>query len=141
MQEPEKITRVAVRAIIRDSTNRVLIIKRGNTKYGNNRWCLPGGKVDFNVTVIENLENEIKEETSLDCLSHRFLFYLDTLPSEDSDMHFVSLVFQCEVSGEIKLNDESKAFAWVAPNEMQKFDFVFDTDRALERFWEEASEQ
>jgi ADP-ribose pyrophosphatase YjhB (NUDIX family) len=136
MNAKEKVTRVAVRAIICDENNRVLIIKRSNTQYGNNKWCLPGGKVDYGVSVPDNLANEIAEETLLRYISSTFLFYLDTLPSPDTDLHYVSLVFKCEVSGEIKLNDESQEFAWIAPEDMKNYSFVFDNDKALEWFWE-----
>jgi mutator protein MutT len=136
MNDQEKVTRVAVRAIICDENNRVLIIKRSNTQYGNNKWCLPGGKVDYGVSVTENIANEIAEETSLRHISSTFLYYLDTLPSPETDLHYVSLVFKCEVSGEIKLNDESQEFAWIAPEDMKNYSFVFDNDKALEWFWE-----
>jgi 8-oxo-dGTP diphosphatase len=135
MSESGKVTRVAVRAIICDEDNRVLIIKRGNTSYGYDKWCLPGGKVDFGVSVLENLAKEIDEETSLQCLESEFLFYLDTLPSPETDLHYVSLVFYCKVSGEVKLNDESLDHTWISKDELDNYEFVFDNDEALRRYW------
>jgi 8-oxo-dGTP diphosphatase len=136
MNAAEKVTRVAVRAIIQDEQKRVLIIKRSNTHYGNNQWCLPGGKVDFGVSVTANLAKEIEEETSLQCLKAEFLTYLDTLPSPESDLHYVSLVFLCEVSGNIKLNEESMGFTWIKKEQINEFTIAFDNDKALKRFWD-----
>ena len=130
-----QMTRVAVRAIICDDNGRVLIIQRGNTRYGHQKWCLPGGKVDFGVSVLDNLAKEIEEETSLKCLTSEFLFYLDTLPSPETDLHYVSLVFRCDVSGEVELNDESLDHAWISKGELDNYEFVFDNDEALRRFW------
>ena len=135
MKEEGKVTRLAVRAIICDENNHVLIIKRRNTRYGNEKWCLPGGKVDFGISVEDNLAKELHEETSLRYLKSEFLGFLDTLPSPESDMHFVSLVFHCEVAGEVILNDESMEFAWIASAEMKDYAFAFDNDKALRRFW------
>lgn len=135
MSEGNKVTRVAVRAIICDDDGRVLIIQRGNTQYGYEKWCLPGGKVDFGVPVSDNLAKEIEEETSLKCLGSEFLFYLDTLPSPETDLHYVSLVFRCDVAGEVGLNDESLDYNWISKGELDNYEFVFDNDEALRRFW------
>jgi len=135
MKPDKEVVRVAVRAVITDDNNRALIIKRGNTHYGNDKWCIPGGKADHGIPVTENLVREIDEETGLNCHAHEFLFYLDTLPSAETDLHFVSLVFYCRVTGELSLNEESSEYAWVSEEDLEKYEFVFDNDKALRRYW------
>jgi 8-oxo-dGTP pyrophosphatase MutT (NUDIX family) len=131
----EKLTRVAVRAIICDDQNRALIIKRSNTSYGDGKWCLPGGKVDYGVSVLQNLANEIREETTLECLEADYICYLDTLPSPETDMHFVSLVFKCKVSGQVILNDESQEYTWISHDQIKDYAITFDNEKALTLYW------
>jgi len=56
---------LAVRAIITDESDRVLILKSVKTKHGNGEWCLPGGNIEYGQTAGEAVVREIKQETSL----------------------------------------------------------------------------
>jgi 8-oxo-dGTP diphosphatase len=125
----------AVRAIIENAQNGVLILKRANTRFGVNSWCLPGGKVDFNETIEAAVIKEIREETGLTCLSSEFLFYHDCLPAPDLPMHFINLYFRCEVKGNIRLNQESSDYHWLTASELSQYDIVFRNDEALKQFW------
>ena len=127
--------RPAVRAIIENNQNRVLILKRANSRYGVDSWCLPGGKVDFNETVEEAVTKEIREETGLNCLSAQFLFYHDCLPTPDLPTHYINLYFKCTVEGDIRLNQESSDYHWLAASELSQYEIVFRNDEALKEFW------
>ena len=111
-----KKPQIAVRAFITNSTGGVLIVQRANTAYGNGLWNLPGGKIDFGETAEESVKKEIFEETSLNCKSAKFLFYMDNLPDETTNLHIVALFFECKCTGDIKTNRESSDFKWINKN-------------------------
>jgi 8-oxo-dGTP pyrophosphatase MutT (NUDIX family) len=124
-----------VRLVVPGPAGRVLLLQRARTAYGEGAWCLPGGKVDYGVTVETTVGRELFEETSLQCLSSRFLFYQDSLPAEPGVMHCLNLYFECQAAGEIRLNEESSDFAWVGKAELRAFQIVFKNDEALARYW------
>ena len=43
---PIEQQRVAIRVILVNEHNEVLLLKRTHTKYGFDKWCLPGGNQD-----------------------------------------------------------------------------------------------
>ncbi|MBN1892975.1 NUDIX hydrolase [bacterium] len=131
----------SVRALIADDQNRILVIRRANTRFGEGRWCLPGGKIDYGETAEQAVIKEISEEMSLRCTSCDFFCYRDGLPSGLSDMHCPTVFFECRTSGKIKLNDESSAFAWISPNELGEFNLLFHHDEVVKAFWEVRSSQ
>ena len=124
----------AVRAIITDGEKRILIIKRANTKFCEGWWNLPGGKIDFNQTAEKAVIREVKEETQLSCTSTKFLFYMDNLPSEKYNTHFLTLFFFCECNGIVDLNRESAEFHWMSSDEMPSFQLAFSHDQAIMKF-------
>jgi 8-oxo-dGTP diphosphatase len=129
-----KKPQIAVRAMITNSERKILILKRANTSYGDGCWNLPGGKIDLGETAEHAIKKELKEEINLDCYSSKFLFYLDNLPNEMTNLHFVTLFFECKCSGEIKLNSESIDYKWIDSGELSNYDFVFENDLAIEKY-------
>jgi len=125
-----------VRLIVTDPDGRALILRRQHTGYGHGQWCLPGGKVDYGVTVEQAVRDELKEETGLDCLEARFLFYQDSLPLEPGKMHCINLYFRCRTAGDLVLNRESSEFAWIGREQLSDYALVFRNDEGLERFWQ-----
>lgn len=126
-----------VRLIIADDRSRVLIVRRRGGRYGPGEWCLPGGKVDYGETVEQAIAKELREETSLQCVAARFLFYQDSLPPTPGKMHCINLYFQCTVSGKVTLNEESSEFTWIGPEALERYGLVFRNDEGLRRYWAE----
>jgi mutator protein MutT len=124
-----------VRLIIVNSSGQVLILRRAHTAYAQGSWCLPGGKVDYGETVEQAVAKELREETSLECKSAQFLFYQDSLPSEPGRMHCINLYFQCSVSGELLMNPESSEWAWIGPEDLDKYEIAFRNDEGLQLYW------
>ena len=134
MNKPKK-PQITVRAIIQNSKDEILIVKRSNASYANGYWNLPGGKIDFGETAEQAICKEIKEETNLDCKSIHFQFYMDNLPNVMTDLHFVTLFFKCICDGDLVLNNESSAYKWIAPNKLDNFQLAFDNDKAITTFF------
>lgn len=125
----------AVRLIVTDDAGRILILRRSNTRHGADLWCLPGGKVDYGDTVDDAVRKELKEETGLDCVEARFLFYQDSLPLTPGTMHCINFYFACRTSGEVALNEESSAFRWIGQEELAATPLAFRNGEGLERYW------
>ena len=130
-----------VRLIVPDEQNRVLILKRRDTSYGEGAWGLPGGKVEYGQTVEEAARQELREETGLECVSLRFLFYHDSLPPEPGKMHCINLYFECRASGTVALNEEASDYAWISPDDLERYTIVFRNDEALRTYWRQRVER
>ena len=126
----------AVRLVIPNAEGKVLILRRARAEHAEGRWCLPGGKVEYDETVEGAVRNELREETALECQDARFLFYQDSLPLEPGTMHCINLYFECQTTGELELNPESSEAAWIRPEEMHRYQIVFRNDDGLRRYWE-----
>ncbi|OIP09748.1 MAG: hypothetical protein COY42_23735 [Armatimonadetes bacterium CG_4_10_14_0_8_um_filter_66_14] len=125
-----------VRLIIPNAEGKVLLLRRSGAAYANQAWCLPGGKIDYEQTAEEAVRRELREETELTPTSIRFLFYQDSLPLRTGGMHCINLYFECGVSGNIALNDESSEYAWIGPSDLESYDVAFRNDEALARYWQ-----
>jgi len=123
----------AVRALIRDEQGRILLLKRSNTRFFNGQWCLPGGKVDYGQRIEEAIIREVLEETSLHCLENHFLFFHESLPETESDLHYITFYFRCRVSGTVVVNDESGGFAWAKPQDLQNYKIPHWHREAIEK--------
>jgi 8-oxo-dGTP pyrophosphatase MutT (NUDIX family) len=124
-----------VRLFVTDSKGKVLLLKRDTTSHAQGAWCLPGGKVDYGDTVEEAAARELHEETGLVCTKAKFLFYQDSLPPATGEMHCINFYFECQVSKEIQLNEESSESAWIAPSDIKDYEIAFRNDVALLNYW------
>jgi 8-oxo-dGTP diphosphatase len=130
--------KVAVRAIIQNSDGKILILKRANTGYCEGYWNLPGGKVDFGQTAEEAVIREVEEETMLKTEKAKFLFYMDNLPDETTDLHFVNLFFECVCTGEVTINNESSECQWINRDDLKSLNLAFGHDEAIRRYYSES---
>jgi mutator protein MutT len=124
-----------VRALIENSEGRILLLRRAETAHGQGKWCLPGGKIDYGQTVEAALAKEILEETSLQLLATDFFFFQNSLPLHPGGMHCINFYFHCRVSGDLKLNAESSAYAWIGPAEVGNYNIVFRNEEAIRRHY------
>jgi ADP-ribose pyrophosphatase YjhB (NUDIX family) len=90
------------------NTKRFLYLLRNDNK--NNCWALPGGKLEYNETLLDGLKRECIEEIN---------FWIDDLKlipiQKFVNNDFTYNTFFCEISDEFmpKLNDEHLGYAWV----------------------------
>lgn len=128
-----------VRALVEDSMDRILLLKRADTKYGHGGWCLPGGKIDYGETAENALAREIREETSLELLTAEFFLFQNSLPLTPGGMHCINLYFRCRVLGNIELNNESSEYAWISSTELNCHNIIFGNDEAIQRHFDHNS--
>lgn len=86
------------------------------------------------------LRREVKEETGLVITWAEFLFYHDSLPTEEGGMHCVNFYFLCRAEGKITLNEESSDFAWIGPDDLSSLNIVFRNDEALRWYFRKFTE-
>lgn len=127
-----------VRVIIENLEGKVLFLRRSGASYGEGSYCLPGGKVDWGQTVEGAARHEVKTETSLDMGKMKFLFYDDSLPEDEEDMHVINFYFHAVHDGksEVRINEESSRGVWISPQEMSGYDIVFGNDIAVRKYFD-----
>jgi 8-oxo-dGTP pyrophosphatase MutT (NUDIX family) len=121
-KEKKELQKNAV-AVIVDSDNKFLLLKRGNIKggWGNNQYGLVGGAIEKGETPQKAIEREIFEETGL--VIDKFIKTFTIQRNVDSIEH----VFACRYNGEptdIELNDEHTNYGWYDISEIEFLDAV-----------------
>jgi len=100
----------SVGLIFNEEKTKILGVSR---KDNHTIFGLPGGKVEENETLLDGLIRELKEETGLDLISARPIFF-----REDGD--FVAVVYLItEYSGKINTK-ESGIVEWITFEELKK---------------------
>ncbi len=109
---------LVIRAIIKDSENNTLILKRAPDSRSNPRcWELPGGKVEPGESFDQAMIREIKEETNLNISLRRAVgIAQQDLPH----IHSVHVIMTVDVdSGDLKISDEHTDYRWASLEEIK----------------------
>lgn len=108
--------RVGSGVIILNQNNEVLLGHRCKKKadtggiVGRDTWSLPGGKQEFDETILECIIREAKEECGLDIFNPQLLQVFDDM---EPDRHFLTVLFITrEFSGEPKVMEIDKEDDW-----------------------------
>ena len=73
-------------------------------------WTLPGGKQEYNETIIEGVIREVKEETNLNISDIELLSVNDDI---QSDRHYVTITFIAnKCSGKLMCMEKEKEDEW-----------------------------
>jgi 8-oxo-dGTP diphosphatase len=130
-----RFPRIAVRAIITDKDNRILILKRYRTKYSPGLWELPGGKVEYGETLEKALGFEIFEETSLKISTSGFFSYLDGIPKNCKLPHYITMIFTCKARGKVSIGEESSDYRWISSDELEEYEMAFRNEEVMKKYW------
>jgi 8-oxo-dGTP diphosphatase len=87
---------LCVGAVVVDSRDRILLIRRG-TPPGLGRWSIPGGRVQRGEMMVEAVLRELVEETGLEGVCGPLLGWVERI---DADVHFVIADFRVELLDE-----------------------------------------
>lgn len=102
--------------------NKILLLNHPKINAGKDLWLPPGGRAEYNSSLPENLQREIKEETNLYAEIGRFLFLHEYI---DKPLHAIETFFLANIlSGTLALGTDPE----LAENEqiitdMDFFDF------------------
>lgn len=116
------ILAVGVKAVLRNGEGKVLLLKR-SARYGviEGSWDIPGGRIELDMTLMENLSREVREETGLSLTSApKLVAAQDLMPNEYApDNHTVRITYAGTVEGEPVLDGaEHTEYRWAAFDEL-----------------------
>ncbi len=118
------ILQVGVKALLKNSEGKYLILKRSAEKYGKfgDMWDIVGGRIEPGTTLLENLKREIHEETQLKLVSEPKLIYAQDI-LRHADKHVVRLTYAADATGEIVLDtSENVEYKWLTLEELKNLD-------------------
>lgn len=126
---------IAVRAIIVNSKQEVMLIKRALGTFEGGRWCLVGGKPDENEDIDKAIARETKEEVGADfTLSH----YAEVEnPDTSTGVRWITHYFigQTEaIPNQLQANEVSEV-AFFPQAELDGLDIAFDHKDVLAQFY------
>lgn len=129
---------VVTRCIIKDSSNRILILKRGSKDIRNpHKWELPGGKLEKDENIEIAIEREINEEINLivNVFPKRFYCHSSVLLQEQSkykDFTYIVLTATASyIGGKVKISEEHTSYEWVDQRSIFDYNLALDSKRAL----------
>jgi 8-oxo-dGTP diphosphatase len=125
-----------IHTVIYNAERKVLIIKRAKANdVLPEYWDIPGGTLEDGEDPAVGAIREAKEETGLD-IANLGLFFEHSNVDIAKNKQFVTLVFAAQYpDGEIVLNpEEHEAYAWVAPEEVGKYEAVEYLGECLKTF-------
>lgn len=112
----EKIIKAGVGVLIFDSEGRLLLGRRAINAvdtgglYEPGTWNCPGGKQEYEETIIEAAIREVKEETNLDISDVEVFGASDDI---EEGKHFVNVhLIAKKYSGELKVMEPNKIDKW-----------------------------
>lgn len=121
-----------VGAIIVDSRDRILILKRSPNEYYAGLWDLPGGKVEDGETLLQAVVREAKEESGLRINPENRHFYVFKYQDKNFDIYGFKAKI---ISGEVFLSEEHSKFKWIYKSEIRKIKFVPSAKAIVENFF------
>ncbi|MBU2637621.1 MAG: NUDIX hydrolase [Nanoarchaeota archaeon] len=103
-----RIPAITVDAII-EMDNGIVLIQRGKEPF-RGMWALPGGHLDYGESLEAAVAREVMEETGLTAYEvTQVRAYSE--PGRDPRGHYVSMVFEVKVKGDLKAGDDAANIA------------------------------
>jgi len=122
--------RLIVVPLIRRSDGRYLLIKMPPHRgVFPGQWGLPGGGVEEGERIEDALRREVREDLQLDLLTMEPLYFKGEVheklqpTGERQTMYMVFLIYACTADGcDPVINEEFDSYAWVSPDELDRYD-------------------
>ncbi len=114
---------LAVGAFIRDSENRILIVKKSPyEKVDGGLWTIPGGKVSPKEQVFNALKREVKEEVGLEVIKYQ---WIGEDVFENNSYWFHGEHFLCKVKkiSPVVLEKNLLEYKWISKKEIHLYEF------------------
>jgi 8-oxo-dGTP diphosphatase len=127
--------------LVINSEKKILLVKRKEKELpeADNKWELPGGKLDFGETIEEAIEREIFEETGYQVVAKKMIpkpFYsLWHYPK--FDQYTVIFCFLCQIKTDkkfVKNDHHVKQIGWFSINELKKLPLLPGVDFFIKQF-------
>ena len=118
----------------------ILLIKRANGKYQNDKWSVPGGKIDKGETESDAAIREVFEETGLRIDPKKMLF-IERSYVRFTDFDFIYIFYRYVLDSKEKPKivlsaTEHTEYKWVTPKDALKEDLMQDEDYCIKRAYD-----
>lgn len=112
-----RVLQVGVKVLLKNPEGKFLLMRRsGDSTNGPGKWDIAGGRMEADMTMMENLAREVKEETGLVMTSApKFLGVHDLMWP---DRHVVRLTYSGTIDGEPTLSPEHSEYRWFTLDEI-----------------------
>jgi len=121
---------VAVGAFVFDAENRVLLVERANAP-GAGLWTVPGGKLEYNETLVQAVAREVREETGLVVEVGTLACVVERIAD---NYHYVILDYLARViGGTLAPASDCKSAMWVPEAELFKLPLTDGLSPLIER--------
>jgi ADP-ribose pyrophosphatase YjhB (NUDIX family) len=112
---------VGVKILLENNEGKFLLLHRSAEKYENivGRWDMVGGRIDTGISLMENLQREVSEETGLTIVGEPELIAAQDILRKPG-FHVVRLSYLGKAEGEIKLDtSENDEYKWYSREEIE----------------------
>ena len=119
-----------VTIIIRSPNGKVLIGKRSeNTRY-RNKWCLPGGYIEYEESFIETAHRDVIEETGLEI---RIEGIVNVISNHLDDFHHtvVIVLIGDALGGHQEPGDDLTELQWIDHDQHVGISYAFEADKRI----------
>lgn len=118
---------VGVKVLLKNKDGKYLLIRRSpDESRGPGKWDIPGGRVEADTSLMENLAREVMEETGLTMSGAPVL--VDVQDMQWPDRHIVRIVYKGTAEGRPRLSHEHTEYRWMSAGEIRE---LADFDRYL----------
>lgn len=128
-------TQVVVRAIVVNSEQKVMLIKKATNTYEGGKWCLVGGKPDENEDLDNAVARELQEEVGAEfALTH----YIEIEnPNSSNGVRWLTHYFvgHADVLPTKLQAKEVSEVAFFSQSELEELDIAFDHKDVLTQFF------
>ncbi|GAO00722.1 MULTISPECIES: NUDIX hydrolase [Komagataeibacter] len=110
--------KIVVRAAVFDERQRILLVRE---VLDHDRWTLPGGWADVNLSPVENTVKEVREESGYDVRVTRLaaVWDRDRQGHPPAPFSCYTLYFICELTGgQAQTSVETSEIGWFGPDEI-----------------------
>lgn len=138
--------RVAVKALVIDAQNRVLILRKSNDDERHagksGRFNLPGGKINIGEPLMDALSREVHEECGITLGAIGPLVFAGEWHPivHGVQHHIVGVFYVCkDWLGSISLDGESDKYQWIGVQDIDSLNILPPEDEALRAYYAQRS--
>ncbi len=119
-----------VTIIIRNDDNEVLIGKRIKTTEYGDRWCLPGGYIEYEESFIDATIREVQEETGLSVELEGIINIVSNM-LDDSHHTLVVVLLGKPITNQLVPGDDVSELKWIDKNGHASIEYAFEADKRI----------
>jgi len=134
---PDFNPEIRVAGCIIEHDGEILLIRRASGKHQNNKWSVPGGKIDKGETEVDAAMRETFEETGI-VIDAKKLDFIEKSYVRFTDFDFTYTFYRCVLESKEKpkiilSTSEHSEYKWISPEDALKEDLMQDEDYCIKR--------